>query len=376
MERAPVPKLPASLQRFVTACVALIVFEACDLSQSSSSNSGFDSWSVLGPSALLNGTTLNVWYYGTNAITSTTPDIGLATVTCAASPCVPGTLTRSGAVTSSAGSQLGEQGIASDPTVTFDGTTYRMWFTSVEENTDTAATIGTAYTTSTDGAAWETPTYNVLGASAGTFDAAGVETPNVVSVGGQFKLYYTGYGATDSLGNSHQSIGLAQSQDGVTWVKNGTSAIFDSIADWESGICANPPDCTAVAGGVGEPTVLFDSTAGLYKMWYAGLGTDGTLGTYRIGYATSSDGFSWSRQSAPVLDVGASGNWDDGGVSQPNVIQDPAGGFHLFYFGFPASATTTCSDAGGCTFIPGSIGHAFSADGITWTRDASPVLTP
>jgi hypothetical protein len=355
----------------------LLTVAACDLSQPHPNPTSWDSWSTLGPSVLLANDQVRLWYYGTSSIQSTQPDLGLATGACTtSSPCAPGAVTRAGALRTTSGAALGEQSIASDPSVLFDGTTYGMWFTSVELNSGSAALLGTAYTTSTDGSSWNTPTYNVLVPTAGTFDAGGVETPSVLSAGGELKLYYTGDSANTGDGNSHQAIGLATSSDGVQWTKAGSAPVFDSQNSWEQGICANPPDCTASSGGVGEPTVVFDGNAGVYRLWYAALGTLNGVDTYRIGYATSPDGLAWTRLGNPVFDVGPSGTWDDGGVSQPDVVPDPAGGFHLFYFGFSASESSTCSQAGGCAFLGGSVGHAFSTDGVSWARDAAPLLQP
>ncbi|MBC8232405.1 hypothetical protein H8E77_22890 [bacterium] len=53
-------------------------------------------------------------------------------------------------------------------------------------------------------------------------------------------------------------------------------------------------------------TVLFDGL--MYHTWYSGY--DGS--NYRIGYAISFDGTSWTKHpDNPVLDLGAPGTWDD-----------------------------------------------------------------
>jgi hypothetical protein len=52
------------------------------------------------------------------------------------------------------------------------------------------------------------------------------------------------------------------------------------------------------AGGVLEPTVIFDESENMFKIWYAGMGESGTgNGTTwgaRMGNATSADGITWT----------------------------------------------------------------------------------
>lgn len=59
-----------------------------------------------------------------------------------------------------------------------------------------------------------------------------------------------------------------------------------------------------------------DST---YRMWY----TAGDDNQRRIGYATSSDGVRWTKyENNPVLGLGAAGSWDAAMVEAPSVIKD------------------------------------------------------
>jgi len=106
--------------------------------------------------------------------------------------------------------------------------------------------------------------------------------------------------------------------------------------------------------GVGHPTVLFDGTE--YQMWYGGY--DG-LNT-RIGYATSADGIEWEKHSAnPVLDLGESGTWDDAHIGAPTVLFNGTE-YQMWYA------------ARGANY---RIGYASSTDGIVWTKHPdNPVL--
>jgi predicted GH43/DUF377 family glycosyl hydrolase len=92
-------------------------------------------------------------------------------------------------------------------------------------------------------------------------------------------------------------------------------------------------------------------------MWYTG--TSG--GIRRIGYATSPDGITWTKYVGnPVVDVGASGSWDESRVSNPTVAK-VGSTYHMWY-------SSSISPTGG-------IGHATSPNGIIWTKDSgNPVI--
>ena len=108
-----------------------------------------------------------------------------------------------------------------------------------------------------------------------------------------------------------------------------------------------------------EPHVLVfrSPRAEQYHMWYAGDDGSGN----RIGYATSPDGVDWTKASLnPVLDLGASGSWEDNHVGAPNVLFDGSN-FQMWYHGHDGTSFRT--------------GHATSPDGVDWTKDGlNPVL--
>ena len=105
-----------------------------------------------------------------------------------------------------------------------------------------------------------------------------------------------------------------------------------------------------------NPTVL--SAGSEYKMWYCGY-SDGSLS--RIGYATSSNGVEWTKDSGnPVLDQGSSGAWDDNRINYPYVLFD--GSEYMMWYGGDDGSNWR-------------IGLATSPDGISWTKHAgNPVL--
>ena len=118
---------------------------------------------------------------------------------------------------------------------------------------------------------------------------------------------------------------------------------------------------------VSDCWVIFDD--GVYKMWYTGGGAvlpDETLRS-RISYATSADGKTWTKYANnPVLNVSVD-EWDSLGVETVSVIVDenaPADERYKMWY-----AGQTLND------YRYDIGYAYSADGITWQKHGSTVLT-
>lgn len=270
-------------------------------------------------------------------------------------------------VTRTDGGRLNQFDLLSDPFVLHDGQRFRMWFTSVAFARDQAV-LNTAYADSDDGVQFANLSDPVLTPVADGWDSRGIETVSVASAAdGGWLLLYTG---DRPPGPAHHAIGLARSTDGVHWTKQGDGPILAPMNDWEQPVCADPPGCTAVLGGVAEPSILRQEPG--LRLWYAALRYENGYWISRIGHASSPDGLTWTREANPVLEPGPRGSWDDQVVGHVNVTPDPGGGFHMFYFGGSAADQDACPP--GCSFAGGSIGHAFSEDGLAWTRDAEPVL--
>ena len=276
-------------------------------------------------------------------------------------------------VRASHGGHLSPLQIAADPSVLHEDGVYKMWFT----NADSRGRTGVAFAQSADGIVWDVwkaaansdATMDlVLAPPPGGWDAPGIETPHVLRVpGGGYRLYYSGNRTPE--GSVTYAIGMAESPDGINWTRR-ERPVFEPAADWER------PECDGSAcrrGGVLEPSVLYDTATSQYRMWYAGLGLkSGTFRTYRIGHATSPDGIAWTRQANPVLDLGRGAAWDSMWTSHVEVVADPKAGFHMFYFGSALKDFTE-----GAEIQRGSIGHAYSADGLKWQRDpGNPILSP
>jgi len=82
--------------------------------------------------------------------------------------------------------------------------------------------------------------------------------------------------------------------------------------------------------------------------------------------AVSTDGLNWRLEpETTLLDSGAAGAFDSASVETPSVVRF-RGKYHLYYTGVGSGGLSGSM----------AIGHAVSDDGIRWTKDARPVLTP
>lgn len=259
-----------------------------------------------------------------------------------------------------------------DPSVLFDEGIYKMWRTRFVDGV-----LGTAYAESDDGLTWKPLTDAegnkrlVLTPTPGAWDRNGIETVTVVFKDDRYWLWYLGYPNSIPEGEGRtDAIGLATSTDGVTWTKKPEPVLVPELP-WEQPfqrvVNENGQDVTIWEGGLEEPSVIWDETAGVFKMWYAAKFYEDILDSgrpfvgFRIGYATSPDGINWTKNPTPVFEPTATlGTFDPVSTSHTNVLKDPQFGYHLFYAG------------GGAI---DSIGHAFSTDGLNWQRDSgNPII--
>lgn len=284
---------------------------------------------------------------------------------------------RSGQATAASGINLSSNEVVSDPAVIYDNGRYKMWYTTVNGAYTEQQVMGIAYAESVDGKVW-TPRLNsqtgepllVLQPTPSRWDSKGVETASVFRTpNGKYWMYYSG---DLSSGSNTWAIGLAQSNDGITWTKVGTGPVLRGRGTWEGPFA----DGAEMTGGVCEPSVIYDASKGIFRMWYAALGPRNGVLAYRLGYATSVDGINWTARSTPVLEPGTGGAWDNLVISQVSVAKDPkTGRLHLFYFGASGDDYLNSERLGAAT-IAGDIGYAVSSDGISWQRAAVPVISP
>ena len=183
----------------------------------------------------------------------------------------------------------------------------------------------------------------------GSVDSEFVTMPSVLFVDSVYHMWYC-YGNTQNF----NYIGHAFSYDEINWIK-------DSLNNpvLEGGL---PGSWDAY--GISVPQVLFIDS--LYHMWYKGYSTSSYAGHGAIGHAVSNDGIIWTKDTLnnPVLDVGATGEWDDVWIASGSVIFD-GNIYHMWYHGWNGIDEQK------------RIGHAISQhpDSI-WTKDSNnPVLS-
>ena len=187
------------------------------------------------------------------------------------------------------------------------------------------------------------PVFDYSGVS-GTFDQMRVSGPEIIKVGSDYWMYYTGLGN----GNPTQ-IGLATSSDGINWTRHPNNPVFS---------CAENTTTNCTTGGVWSSfrtqVVNVIEENGVYKMWYHGDNVN-LNGKGRIGYATSSDGVNWTPYANNYI-------WPDNANDSFGVYTVvPFNGEYYMYF---RDQNNT---------LP--LRLATSSDGITWTEHPqSPIL--
>lgn len=141
-----------------------------------------------------------------------------------------------------------------------------------------------------------------------------------------------------------KSIALTESKDGIEWAKPAVVLGPNDKTDWENDI--------------NRPVVI--KNGDLYQMWYTGQARSKSW----IGYATSTDGKTWKRESdKPVLS--AEQPWEKVAVMCPHVIFDDKAKLYRMWY------------SGGEQYEPNAIGYATSEDGLKWNKwKLNPVFKP
>jgi predicted GH43/DUF377 family glycosyl hydrolase len=185
--------------------------------------------------------------------------------------------------------------------------------------------------------------------TAGAWDDDNVGSPCVIKVDETYHMWYDGN--YDNPGSKNNGTGHATSSDGLNWSKDILNPVFlPTAGSWD-------------LAGITHVSVLFDDMESLFHMWYAGwsLPDNGF-----IGHATSVDGGHWLKDTLnnPVLSPGPPGSWDDLAIISACVIK-VGGTYHMWYDVWQNGSSLM------------RIGHATSADGVSWEKDPNnPVLIP
>jgi hypothetical protein len=147
-------------------------------------------------------------------------------------------------------------------------------------------------------------------------------TSCVLVENGIWKNWYlscTGWTKIEEKPEPRYHIKYAESKDGINWDRRGVVAI-DYKSDSEAGIVRS--------------SVLKDNN--LYHMWYSyrgGVEYRTNLKTsYRIGYAQSKNGISWTRMDDCSGITVSAGGWDSEMIEYPHIVQH-RGTKYMFYNG-------------------------------------------
>ena len=274
-----------------------------------------------------------------------------------------------------------------------DGSPYMMWYTGSPDVAPGGFSERKIHlATSNDGVNFTKQGVVVSKTPGNLFfwDGVQVHMPTVIWHNNQWMMWYVGHNNGGSPG--WYKIGLATSQNGISWTKYGM--VFD----------VNPDPNAFDSDTVRQPAVLFDPDDNLYRMWYNS--TDNSQEAFGpTGYAESPDGINWTRiaqiadapghfgrrlegndvlkignvfhsfhnqgpylsyavsfdgivwldsPQSPVL-VTTQNTWDRGYVQAPSVVYHPASGvLNLYYNGFQAF-----EQIGGVstTFLPSPTGN-------------------
>jgi predicted GH43/DUF377 family glycosyl hydrolase len=230
----------------------------------------------------------------------------------------------------------GQYGTCFDVAVLSEEPGYRMWLSWRPQKS-------IAIVESKDGVHWSGPPRVVLRPREQTGWEEEVNRPVVVKREGTYHMWYTGQA------QDHSSIGYATSSDGLIWKRTGDRPVLMSDVPWEK-----------VA--VMCPHVIWDDGAKLFRMWYS---AGDQYEPDAIGYATSSDGQVWQKDSSnPVFRPEPKNPWEQHKVTAVQV-QKRGDWYIMFYIGFR-------------DVDHAQIGLARSRDGRTnWERHpANPIVRP
>ena len=240
-----------------------------------------------------------------------------------------------------------------NPWVLRDQDSYRLFYSGGDQQGKQR--IGVAVASVSDLTTWTRtePLFDV--GAAGSFDAQWCVLPHVVRThNDRWHLYYTGNAGRGSGLSAFPGMGLATSDDGITWTRYGDQPVLARSGEH------GDPDAIGVAGG---SVLQVPQADGPPQWWfyYTGCPTVGSSHALHqqktICMAVSDDGIHWTKQGAVML-RDPDRDYEDIGVAGPVVHLESDGMFRMWY------------SAIGTQHGFYSICYAESDDGIHWRRGA------
>ncbi|MGE5351220.1 MAG: hypothetical protein ACM3P0_04000, partial [Acidobacteriota bacterium] len=228
----------------------------------------------------------------------------------------------SGIIFSKAGALNNPYGGVSAAKVFFENGKYRMWYNATYES----ATGDVQYAESIDGIHWHCVLQKpvLTHGPQGSYDAYSAGMTSLIKDEQGYKMYYSAFNNSLRMNNT---VGLAVSQDGITWEKQ-AEPVF-TIPTGQTGVCAS---------GVVK-------MGSMYYMFYS------VEPAYNINMAISQDGIHWEKyQGNPVVIPEKS--WEMSGIVYPSVTYDGTKLIMIYE-----------------NWNRNGFGMATSTDGITWTKN-------
>jgi hypothetical protein len=232
-----------------------------------------------------------------------------------------------------------KQGIFYDVTKHVTTSTYNMLYGGVST---TSGNERAGYAVSMDGVHWLKASKDpILPLGPNAFDSTHASCIHPVKISSA--MYYGYYGACCDPG---WQVGFATSPNGLVWTKAGQPVLKVSPGQWDSTEATNM-------------FVLIESPTD-FKGWYLGSGPAAGA----IGYATSSDGITWTKYGTGPVMRSSDLPWADPNQRLDYAFVIKEGGVYKMWFS-------------GADIITGgkAIGYATSLNGITWMPSATPALT-
>ena len=221
---------------------------------------------------------------------------------------------------------------------------------------DSATVIG--YAASANGIDWSIENTEVLSATA---ELQNLAAPCVIKVNGTYHMWYsrstTEYTRTELAALLNNLQGTSEQRiEAITTLIEGNQAVIDYATSTDGVVWVPQPDSELKGAGVylgdnvGSPSVLFDGTQ--YHMWFSNVSTGISQGDIEnlinnienitiadlfalqtgvagsIGYATSTDGITWTGVNRDVFS-GGSGALNT--VAAPSVIGNATDGYEMWY---------------------------------------------
>lgn len=197
------------------------------------------------------------------------------------------------------------------PSVLIDGDMLKIWFTSTP---DDLSNFRIGYAEYDQLLGWQKISFDVLMIPSGSWGRNATH-PFVLRNNSGYHLWFSSFddGGIWKIGYSH-------SDNGISWTMGTHNPIIIGTGD-----------TSGEGSHTGGPSVLYDESTGIYKMWYSSNFASPQLSF--INYAESAfpdTGWTKPADKNPVLTKGQPGLFDDIAIGDPSVVK--IGDTHLLYY--------------------------------------------